>query len=64
MFGTRLVSEERYCAFIDILGFSSTVHELEQLPGPQRLDRLLSCLNFMAENSLNPPEQPHFSGPN
>lgn len=49
MYGTRLVFEERYCAFIDILGFSSTVSELERSPNPQRLDRLLSCLNFMAE---------------
>ena len=44
--------EERYCAFIDILGFSSTVRELEVSPNPQRLDRLLSCLSFIADEQF------------
>lgn len=45
--------EQRYCAFIDILGFANKIRELELSWNEQAYDRLRSCLNFMHEEQFD-----------
>jgi hypothetical protein len=46
--------EDRYCAFVDILGFSDRVEQLEQSCDVEALDRLISCLRFMDDEVSEP----------
>lgn len=41
--------KDRYCAFIDILGFSNRILDLEKNWDNLTYERLRSCLNFMSE---------------
>jgi len=44
--------QSRYCAFIDILGFTSKVKQLEQSWDQSAFDRMRSCLSFMHDEQF------------
>jgi len=44
--------QSRYCAFIDILGFTSKVKQLEQSWDQSAFDRIRSCLSFMHDEQF------------